>query len=291
VATFEKLCLTFPETAMPSPLSPKAPALITGGSSGIGLAMARLLVRTGRPVAIMGRDALKLSDAEAELRALNGGEVLTCRGDVGQYLDVQHAVDATLNAFGPLGLAIANAGIAKPGHFVQQPLTDHIAQMQTNYFGSLHLAEAAITSFAIEGGRLVFVSSGAALVGVHGYSAYAPSKYAIRGLAEVLRVELAARRVSVTVAFPPDTDTPQLIEEAKTKPASTKRFTEGGGIFSADVVARDILKAAMKGQFQVTTGASLKVLMRLQDLLGPYLRWEQRRAIKAEGSLDREGRI
>jgi 3-dehydrosphinganine reductase len=269
---------------MAKPIPPKAPALITGGSSGIGLAMARMLVRAGRPVTIMGRDTLKLSEAEADLREIGTAPVLSVRGDVGQYLDVQHAVDATLNAFGPLGLAIANAGIAKPGHFTEQPLADHVNQMQTNYFGSLHLAEAAIAAFAPGTGRLVFVSSGAALIGIHGYAAYAPSKFAVRGLAEVLRVELEARGIAVTVAFPPDTDTPQLAEEGKTKPASTKRFTEDGGVFSADVVARDILQAAMAGRFQVTTGTSLKILMRLNNLLGPYLRWEQRRAIRAEAA-------
>lgn len=267
---------------MARPIPPDAPALVTGGSSGIGLAMARQFVRAGRPVAIMARDGLKLSDAEAELRALGTAPVLAIRGDVTQFIDVQHAVDATVAAHGPIGFAIANAGIARPGHFIEQPLADHVSQMQTNYFGSLHLAEAAVPAFAPEGGRLVFVASGAALIGIHGYAAYAPSKYAVRGLAEVLRVELASRGIAVTIAFPPDTETPQLVEEGKTKPASTKRFTEGGGVFSADVVARDIVTAAEKGRYQVTTGTSLKILLRLQHLLGPYLRWEQMRAIRAE---------
>jgi 3-dehydrosphinganine reductase len=270
---------------MPNPLPPAAPALITGGSSGIGLAMARIFVASGRPVAIMGRDSAKLREAEAGLKQGHpAAGVLGLRGDVGQPLDISRAVDATVDAFGPLGIAVANAGIARPGHFVDQPLGDHVSQMQTNYFGSLHLARAAVPAFG-PGGRLVFVSSGAALIGIHGYAAYAPSKYAVRGLAEVLRVELAALGISVTVAFPPDTETPQLHEEALTKPASTKRFTEGSGIFSADKVAGDIIRAALKGQFQVTTGTAIGVLMRLQDLLGPYLRWEQRRAIAAEAKI------
>jgi 3-dehydrosphinganine reductase len=268
---------------MAKPISPTSPALITGGSSGIGLAMARIFVASGRPVAIMARDAVKLLDAEAALRDGNrNARVLGIKGDVGEPHDVQRAVDETTDAFGQLGIAVANAGIARPGHFIEQQIEDHVSQMRTNYFGSLNLARAAVPAFSPSGGRLVFVSSGAGLIGIHGYSAYAPSKYAVRGLAEVLRVELAALGIAVTVAFPPDTDTPQLAEEALTKPASTKRFTEGGGIFSADEVAAGIIKAALKGQFQVTTGTSLKILMGLQDLLGPYLRWEQRRAIAAE---------
>ena len=272
---------------MLKPIPPKAPALITGGSSGIGLAMAQQLVTEGRPVTITGRDRNKLVEAEALLRSIRPkASVLAIRGDVIEPVDSERAVSTTVDEFGPLGLAIANAGVARPGHFIDQPIEDHLTQMWTNYFGSLHLARSATPAFG-PGGRLVFISSGAALIGIHGYSAYAPSKFAVRGLAEVLRVELAARGISVTVAFPPDTDTPQLTQEAETKPASTKRFTEGSGVFSAEVVARDILAAAMKGQFQVTTGTSVKILMWVQDLLGPYLRWEQRRAIAAEAKTKR----
>jgi 3-dehydrosphinganine reductase len=244
--------------------------------------MARLFVAAGRPVAIMGRDGAKLLEAEATLKAERRlAEVLTVKGDVGEAQDVVRAVVLTSDAYGPLGIAVANAGIARPGFFVDQPLEDHLIQMRTNYEGALNLARAAVPAFG-SAGRLVFVSSGAGLIGIHGYSAYAPSKFAVRGLAEVLRVELAARNIAVTVAFPPDTDTPQLAEEARTKPASTRRFTEGSGIFSADQVATDIVRAALRGQFQVTTGLAVGVLMRVQDLLGPYLRWEQRRAIAAE---------
>jgi 3-dehydrosphinganine reductase len=213
--------------------------------------------------------------------------VLALRGDVTLPLDVARAVDATVDTFGPLGIAVANAGIARPGLFADQSLDDHLSQLQTNYIGSLHLARAAVPAFG-KSGRLVFVASGAALIGIHGYSAYAPSKFAVRGLAEVLRVELAARGISVTVAYPPDTDTPQLAAENRTKPASTRQFTEGSGIFSADRVAADIVRAALRGQFQVTTGMSIRMLMWCQDLLGPYLRWEQRRAIAAEAKSDRQ---
>ena len=65
------------------------------------------------------------------------------------------------------------------------------------------------------------ISSGAALVGVYGYSAYSPSKYAVRGLAEVLRGEFKPDSVNVSIVYPPDTDTPQLAQENKTNPAET----------------------------------------------------------------------
>ncbi|MDR3494542.1 MAG: SDR family oxidoreductase [Ancalomicrobiaceae bacterium] len=268
---------------LPVPPS-SAPALITGGSSGIGLAMARRIVAAGRPVAIVARDELRLAAAVTELKAVRAdAHILAVAADVGEADAVERAVAATTARFGPLGLAIANAGIARPGLFADQPLADHDEQMRTNYFGALHLARAAVPAFA-PGGRLVFVASGAALVGIIGYSAYAPSKFALRGLAEVLRVELAERGIAVTLALPPDTDTPQLAAENVTKPAATKRFTQGGGVYSADVVAATILAAAERGIFMVTNGLALNLIMRVQDLAGPCLRWSQRRVMRAEAT-------
>ena len=275
-----------PRSLMPPP---SAPALITGGSSGIGLAMARQIVASGRPVALIARNETRLAAAVTALKALRAdAHILAIAADVGDADAVERGIAATVARFGPLGLAIANAGVARPGLFAEQPLDQHELQMRVNYFGALHLARAAVPALA-RGGRLVFVSSGAALVGITGYSAYAPSKFALRGLAEVLRVELAERNISVTLALPPDTDTPQLQAENASKPAATRRITRAGGVYSADVVAATILAAAMRGQFMVTNGPALSLLMRIQDLLGPYLRWSQRRAIRAEARAGRTG--
>ena len=86
------------------------------------------------------------------------------------------------------------------------------------------------------GGRIVFVSSQAGQVGIFGFSAYSPSKFAVVGLAQVLRMELQAHGIFVSVAYPPDTDTPGFEEENKCKPEETKLISETAGLFQPEQV-------------------------------------------------------
>ncbi len=246
------------------------PAIITGGSSGIGLALASLLHARGHPLTLIARDDAKLAQAAAAL----GGAPLTLACDVADAAALEAAVQQAHAKHGAPDYVIASAGIAEPGHFTEQPLQSHQDQMATNYFGALHLAQAAVPHMA-SGGRLVFIGSGAGFFGIHGYAAYAPTKFALRGLAEVLRVELKPQGITVTLAYPPDTDTPQLAAEARTKPAATKEITASGGLWQPEAVAQAILKGADKGRFAVAPGVQMKALLWLHSLLGPALRrWQ-----------------
>ncbi|MEM9852257.1 MAG: SDR family oxidoreductase [Pseudomonadota bacterium] len=254
-------------------MAAKGAAFITGGSSGIGLALARDLAAAGHGIALLARDKDKLFAAMRALKAAYRHiQVTTYTCDVGDRADVERAVAAAILDHGPPEWAIANAGIAKPGLFLDQPIEAHEAQMRTNYMGALYFARAAASQMA--GGNLVFVSSGAAFFGIYGYSAYAPSKFALRGLAEVLRVELAPQ-ITVTLAYPPDTDTPQLVAESRTKPATTKEITAGAGVWSADKVADVILRRARAGKFVAAPGVQMTALAALHSLAGPMLRrWQ-----------------
>ena len=94
--------------------------------------------------------------------------------------------------------------------------------MRINYLGSVYPTRAVVPAMkkqaGPDGGRIVFVSSQAGQLGVFGFSAYSPTKFAIVGLAQVLRMELKAHDIYVCVAYPPDTDTPGFVEENKSKP-------------------------------------------------------------------------
>ena len=131
-------------------------------------------------------------------------------------------------------------------------------------------------------GRIILVSSGAAFLGIYGFSAYAPSKFAVRGLAEILRLELSGRGISVTLACPPDTDTPQLAEEEKTKPALTRRISAAAGIWSAEAVASAMIDAALKRRFLVGPGWAIRALSSFHSVIGPIFRLRQSLMLRHE---------
>lgn len=257
-------------------------ALVSGGSSGIGFACAERLVDRGIAVVILARNVARLEAARTRLRArVPEAEVTAFRLDVCDRAACVSAVEEIIAAHGTPNWLVTSAGIAKPGLFLEQPIDDHEQQMRTNYLGTLHLAHAVAPHMAkAGGGRIVFISSGAGLFGIHGYGAYSPSKFAVRGLAEVLRVELSVSSISVTVAYPPDTDTPQLAAEQLSKPKATSEITVRGGLWSPEEVADRIIHAAERGAFTVTPGWRLTVVGLLHSLIAPGLRGMQRRAAR-----------
>ncbi len=189
-------------------------------------------------------------------------------------------------ALGDPQVVILSAGIAVPGHFAAMPIEVFEQSMRVNYFGSLHCAHAALPYLRkVKHSSLVFISSGAGLLGIFGYASYAPTKFAVRGLAEVLRAELAPHDIHVCIAYPPDTDTPQYKKENETKPPQTKAITASAGLWSADDVANAIIKGIDARKYSIAIGLELRLLARLQSILAPAINWWfDRLAAKAEKS-------
>ncbi len=273
-------------------------AIISGGSSGIGKACAEQLVDRGHPVALLARDVGRLAAARADLLSRRpDAVVITESVDVGDWEACRAAVDRLGAVHGAAAWVIASAGMARPGLFLEQSVEDYAAHMQANYLGTLHLLKAAAPRMVeARRGRIVLVASGAAFVGIYGYSAYAPSKFAVRALAEVLRVELALSGISVTVACPPDTQTPQLAYENAYKPSLTRRITEGGGVWSADDVGAAIIKGALNRKFMVGPGVAVAALSSFHSLIAPIFRLRQtsllrQEAVRGNGLVESPGSI
>jgi len=260
---------------------PAKVAVISGGSSGIGLACARLLLTKGYVVALLARDLDRLQLAKNELDRDATAPVEIHSVDVDDNEACQAAIDAIMRRHGRIDWLIASAGIVEPGLFLDLDLAAHRAQMATNYFGTLHLVQAAARVMVPgDGGKITMISSAAAFAGIIGYSAYAPGKFAVRALAEILRLELDPHGISVSVAYPPDTDTPQLERENLARPLATRLIAQGGGVMSARDVAERIIRQAEAGRFMLTPSPAIALLAWFHSFYAPIFAWQQRRILR-----------
>lgn len=255
--------------------------LITGGSSGIGLALARQAAAAGARVSLVARDPAKLAAAQAAV----GGKTFTAAADVAVESQLLAALAAAQRVHGPVDILIASAGVAQPGYFEEVPVAVFERTMAVNYFGTVYALKAVVPGMrARGGGAVVLVSSGAGLHGFFGYTPYAPTKFALRGLAESLRAEMQGTGVHVMIVYPPDTDTPQLAEENRTKPVETRALTEGGGLWTADAVAQVTLAGLARRRFAVTPGWPVTALAWFHSLLAPILFWSFDRTARRAGA-------
>ena len=234
--------------------------LLTGGSSGIGLAAARILRKEGAHLILVARGEEKLDKAATELEQITseGAELHILPLDVSDGEACKKAVDK-LPTERPVQILINNAGIARPGDFLELPEETFEQMMQVNYMGSVHLTRLLVPAMVeARSGHVAFVSSLVGLMGIWGYSAYAPSKFAQRGFAECLRNELKPHDVRVSVCYPPDTDTPQHEYEQEYLPAETRAIAGNAKALSAECVATAMLKGMAAGKFSIVPGASSK---------------------------------
>jgi 3-dehydrosphinganine reductase len=144
--------------------------------------------------------------------------------------------------------------------------------MRVNYFGTLYTIRAALPAMRHRGrGRIVLVSSAAGLIGVFGYTAYSPSKFALRGLAESLRGEVGRDGVRISILYAPDTDTPALAEENLIKPIETKRISSFAKLLQPDEVAQALETGLLRGHFSVAPGWKTRIFHRFGSLIEPVL--------------------
>lgn len=261
-------------------------AIITGGSSGIGKATAKLLAQQGANISLIARDRHKLKIAQQEIIAATidlEQKILIFAADVAHQPEIETAIQTAIAQLGTPELLITSAGTAHPGYFAELSLEVFEDTMAVNYFGTLYSIRATLPAMEQRqqgNSNIVIISSGAALIGIYGYTAYCPSKFALRGLAESLRGELKTKGIGLTVIYPPDTDTPQLAAENKIKPPETQKITATAKTWTAEAVAQQIIRGVALGRFTVTPGIELTILNRFHSLLAPLLNWYFDRIVK-----------
>jgi len=231
---------------------------ITGGSSGIGLEAAKLLSSLGASVAIFGRDRGKLDAAICEImkqRIAEQQEYLAVPLDVADRKAVPVAMAEAVKQIGPPDVLINSAGAVITDYFENITCEQCEDLMRVNFHGTWNTVAALLPYMKAKGGNIVNVSSVAGFVGLFGYTAYGASKFAVVGFSEALRGELRRHGITVSVLAPPDTDTPQLVEDNRTKPPETKAVSGNAKVMQPDEVARAMVKGMEKGKFMIVPGS------------------------------------
>jgi NAD(P)-dependent dehydrogenase (short-subunit alcohol dehydrogenase family) len=182
-------------------------ALITGGASGIGLAVAGLLQRRGMKLVLMDLTEPALQGAAAQL---GDGEVVTVVGDVTRAEDCQRAVAAAVRNFGGIDLCWANAGIGSLAPLRHADAREWLHVLQVNVFGVLHTVQAALPQLIARRGHVAVSASVASLGHAPAMSAYAASKAAAEAMCDSWRIELAHNGVDVTCIHPLWVTTPMV---------------------------------------------------------------------------------
>ncbi len=255
--------------------------LITGGSSGIGLALAHKLARRQAHICMLARDPVKLQSAVREIQdqsSKNTQRILGLQSDVSNRVEVQSTLLHWMESSSVPDLVINCAGIARPGEFEEFSL-DHFDQMMAiNFMGTVNVTHAILPAMLQrKSGHIVNISSLVGFLGMYGYTAYASSKFAIRGFTDSLRAEVKTQGIDLSIVFPTDTDTPQLAEENKYKPPILFALDEAAPPMSADAVADSILKGIQRRRYIITPGLSSWLFFNLSNLLGaltyPVVDW------------------
>ena len=245
-------------------------AYVTGGSSGIGLEIAKQLAAQGAHVAILARTQANLDNALKEVEAArisNSQKVKAISLDVTDHVAVNREMRQNAVDFGFPDLLVVNAGVGYADYLekISYEIFDQV--IQTNVYGARNVVYSILPEMKQRGGHIAFVASLSGFAGVPGYTAYGTSKYALVGMAECLRSEVKHHQIKITLVCPPEVDTPLVAEEAKTIPPETRVIKDMAGTLSVGQVAKATLKAIPSKKFLVIPGILAKTSYFLNSLL------------------------
>ena len=177
-------------------------ALITGGSRGLGLVLARQICAAGGKVALLARDNDELIRAKSDLTR-RGGRVFTIQCDLLDSEQIQLAVRQTIDRFGKIDILINNAGVIEVGPLEHMRREDFERAMGVHFWGPFELTMRVVAEMRIwGGGRIVNISSIGGKIAVPHLVPYCTSKFALTGFSDALRAELARDKIYVTTVAP-----------------------------------------------------------------------------------------
>jgi len=238
--------------------------IVTGGSRGLGLVMARQLAAEGANLVLLARDSDSLKRAKRELKEA-GADVLAISCDIGEREEVEAAVRMVMAKFDRIDVLINNAGIIQVGPLDHMTLDDFEQAMRVHFYGPLYLTLAVLPHMRVAGGgRIVNISSIGGEVAAPHLVPYSASKFALTGLSDGLRAELRAENIRITTVCPGlmRTGSPPNAQFKGRHRDEYAWFTVADSLpllsMSAERAARKILRACRRGAAHLSLGIHTK---------------------------------
>lgn len=213
------------------------------------------------------RDEARLRRASADLMAKHrDAEVQYYPVDVANQAEVRKTVVKIIERNGRMDWLVNNAGTGEAGRFESQPAEIMRQVMDTNYWGAAYFTLEALPYLRqSSGAAIAFVSSVAGYVGLFGYSHYVPSKFALTGLAECLRMEFDDYHIPVTLIYPPDTRTPLYDREQERTLPECKALSANAMLATPEWVAGKLVDGMMNKQFEVYCNIESRLIRLLRN--------------------------
>lgn len=237
--------------------------IITGGSSGIGKALAQTFGSRGSKLVLTGRNKQELDQAVAELASM-GIKVIGVQADVSKEEDNKRMAEAAMREFGAIDILINNAGISMRALFEEVDIAVIKQVMDINFYGVLYATKACLPEIKKRKGSVIGISSVAGYRGLPGRTGYSASKFALNGFLEVLRTELLKTGVHVLTACPGFT-TSNIRKRSLTKDGSSQGESPRNEqkMMTAEECADHIYRATVKRKrtLVLTTQGKLAVFL------------------------------
>nr|XP_018261871.1 3-ketodihydrosphingosine reductase TSC10 [Kwoniella dejecticola CBS 10117]OBR84029.1 3-ketodihydrosphingosine reductase TSC10 [Kwoniella dejecticola CBS 10117] len=231
---------------------------ITGGTQGLGKALAESLVRQGAHVTVVARDVAKGKKVEAELKSIAQPDQIIqfISADLTSPLS---SLESLVKASEPFNGRVPDyiylcAGFSKPKYMVDSSLEEFQAGFDGTYWVSAYTAQAAVKLMVKQRvlGKIVFVSSFLGYTSFAGYTNYSPGKYALRGLADALRSEMLLHDIKIHIFMPCGIAGPGYEAENEFKPAVTLKIEEDDTQIPPEQCAKALETGLRKGYYQIT---------------------------------------
>ena len=246
-------------------------AVVTGGSSGLGRALAASLVRRGASVVIAARGAERLAAVAAELNH-DGQQVLAVPADITRQVDVEQLFDQTLARFGRLDALVNNAGRSARGEAIATTAEEFIELMNLNLIALVRCTRAAMPHLLETKGHLVNIGSLAGKTAARYMGAYSATKYAVSAYSQQLRLELGPKGLHVLLVSPGPIarDEPRSYADDKFAGLPPSARKPGGGVkvglLSAEKLAERILNSCERRKPELVVPGRARLVFAISQL-------------------------